>query len=300
MHTAVGCAPSARFCLTDRAVVVPSIEDPIIPDEHVHEIHMVGDTTKSADLSFDGLANDTSGPEAIGCASATFCLVASASLAFTWDGHQFAFTFGFFVGDPVGLACPDVHHCVAAVAPNAAIPSGRLDVYDADQGFIVNSVDPPAPPGQIVTLHDLSCGGPQSCVAVGSVGPPGAANPSPYIVQGDGLGHWSVPSMPISGPGTLRSVSCPNSSECVAIGDGTVNGTHDGQLAVARTGGQWFVAPDTPATSGGFPVTYDRIGCGGTTCQALGHVLPPGPSVAVAALYQFNEGPNPPPTQPRG
>jgi hypothetical protein len=94
---------------------------------------------------------------------------------------------------------------------------------------------------------------------------PGGGGSNPGL--GASTGTWTIRSAP-SASGTLLGVSCPNSSFCMAVGDGD-GGGGDGTLAATWNGSAWTVVPPPdPNAEGNYLASVE---CESTSfCIAVG------------------------------
>jgi hypothetical protein len=228
-------------------------------------------------------------PTTVDCASPTSCVGLDWRTSYTWDGTTLSSRpLGATAPEVRGLSCAAPDRCVAllGVAGDTISPT-RLLTWD---GTAATVADLPAPAGQGVVAHDVSCVGPAParCVVVGQVGPIGGppSAGAPHALVGDGSGTWTAPALPAGGPGVLRAVSCADTAECQVLGEGSVAGGARPQLALALTLDTWNLAPEPPGAVGA-PVPFAAISCVPTSCQAIGRVGPAGAHDTVAATYRW-------------
>jgi hypothetical protein len=98
----------------------------------------------------------------------------------------------------------------------------------------------------------ISCSDERDCLVVGSLrySSQSAATPTyaPAVLT-EKAGRWGAPqplAARVSAVGRLNefvAVSCPSAGNCVAVGDGSVNGTY-GSIEAVETNGQWSQASD--------------------------------------------------------
>ena len=228
-------------------------------------------------------------PLHLACFSPTSCVGLDRGSAYTWDGTAVTSRPSTFIGTVDRISCATPTRCVATLVPSSFFTPGALVSWD---GTTVTTIQAPAPAGQAAVINDISCVGsaPTRCVAVGAVGPtngyPTTTGGSPYVLVGDGLGTWTAASLPVTGPGSLQAVSCPDTAECLTIGTGSVAGTPRPGLVLGLTVNTWKVAPDLPAGPSG-PVTYEDIACAPAVCNVIGPTGPPFGRSAVAAPYRW-------------
>jgi hypothetical protein len=161
-------------------------------------------------------------------------------------------------------------------------------------------------------LFDIACPEEQVCVSVGMY----------YATNGDeGISEGAIETLtaagstfteaPLPSPGTLgalQSVSCPDSTFCVAVGSYGSDGTNTSGLIETFSNGQW-TPTEAPAPALGDGVQLAQVVCSAVgECVAIGlYLLPngtfPGEGVietlsdgswtATAALVPANAGPTP-------
>jgi hypothetical protein len=208
---------------------------------------------------------------AVSCTSASSCFGVGPDRAWTWNGTTVATTtlpVGTVPDDVQGASCTSTTRCVVAT-------TGHLLSWDG--ASFSRTEAPPAAAGQVVALRDVSCTGLTSCVAVGSVGPSGGSETSPYVVQGDGLlGPWSVATIPTLSVAALDGVSCPSATECVAVGSGS---------AIALRAATWARTPSLPDALRG--VRMSELSCLVGSCTVIGDVVVARDTALRAATYTW-------------
>ena len=132
-----------------------------------------------------------------------------------------------------------------------------------------------ADPSQGVSLYAMSCPSAGICTVAGSYG---GIYSAPLLETLSG-GSWSVTQPPLppdaypyNQSADLRSVSCPDSGTCVAIGSYEDANT-DAGLIETGSGGTWAAsrAPMPPGVTGDPYSTLDTVTCASSTaCVALG------------------------------
>ncbi len=232
-------------------------------------------------------------PVHLACFSTTSCIGLDRGASYAWNGTTITRTsVPSSPGEISRLSCATPTRCVAVVYHQYdTLYANGLVSWD---GTTVTQVAAPAPAGQAAAINDVSCVGttPTRCVAVGVVGPlyeTTATAGSPYVATGDGTGTWIAATLPADGPGTLRSVSCADTAECLAVGTGSVSGTAHPRLVLAMAINTWTVAPDLPSGPAGPAglVQYDRMACVPSFCNVIGTTGPDRARDAVATSYRW-------------
>jgi photosystem II stability/assembly factor-like uncharacterized protein len=106
------------------------------------------------------------------------------------------------------------------------------------------------------------------CVAVGDgISESLAAAPALYISRNGGH-TWSSPASPVTNL-ALSAVSCPTTSECIAVGGSTGGSTSPGDVIVTFDGGRHWAVQTVPHVAAN--VGFDMVECVGTRhCIVLG------------------------------
>ena len=140
-------------------------------------------------------------------------------------------------------------------------------------------------------LAGVSCASSSACTAVGSYYGPSGVGQLPLVERWNGVG-WSVQSAvitPGAPNGALAGVSCPSSSDCVAVGFASysvavMGGTQTALLPLVEDwdGNAWTVesSPDPGALGGGLP----NAQLSGVSCTSMAACT------AVGTYYARNQG----------
>jgi photosystem II stability/assembly factor-like uncharacterized protein len=164
-----------------------------------------------------GATETSAGYNALTCPTKSSCLAVGASasglgLAATssdggkeWSPQKL----------PVGTSSLDA---VACATSTACVAVGRNSVVaesDGGSSWVTGSL-----PNQITTLSGVACVSQDTCLAVGNAEDPGQPGPPEIFRSTDAGRTWlQVTSFP-GGTGGLTSITCPNASYCVAVGQG--------------------------------------------------------------------------------
>ncbi len=169
-----------------------------------------------------------------------------------WDGLQWSIAAS---PDPSGssleaVACTGSSDCwaVGAKALKSFDYVPLVEHWNGSHWSIVSS--PSTPPGES-GLTSIACTGSSDCWAVGSVPAKSPLVLVTLIEHWNGL-HWSVVSSPNEkgSVNLLSGIACPNTSTCMAVGDG---GTEYQTLAERWNGSTWSIVP-SPALGNLGPV----------------------------------------------
>jgi len=117
-----------------------------------------------------------------------------------------------------GVACLDETSCVAVGAASGLPESagGLVAQWDGANWAIIPTPYPASTDGYIGALASVACSNTASCTSVGNVGPPEES--TPLVEQWDGA-TWSAVTVPAApGSSDLRSVACPSTTVCFAVG----------------------------------------------------------------------------------
>lgn len=186
-----------------------------------------------------------------------------------------------------GVSCPAVRACVAV--GNGSAGTGNtvslIERWDGVHWIRDPSPNPKTTPnsGQYVELPAVSCAAPSSCVAIGSYANGNRRRLRPLAEIDEG-GEWTIQSPVNRGrpdadtADQLDSISCPTSTECVAVGEsdaGFVQGTGTAKAAkplVELWNGQSWMIERVPAPAGSLS-SLNSVSCGSpASCTALGEI----------------------------
>ncbi len=127
------------------------------------------------------------------------------------------------------------------------------------------------------TLTDVSCTGPEECLAVGSWAGGAGGSPAPLAMADRGSGFTPVPlwSAGAASPMIPAGVTCPAAgSPCVVVGDTDPDHGSGAQAAVQGSPSGWTVT-DLPAVTPGDAVSVDGVSCPlPTACVVVGQETP--------------------------
>jgi hypothetical protein len=233
-------------------------------------------------------------PVGVSCSSATDCTIAgwdgersefgdATAAAAHWNGSQA--TSDAVAQEPIwlpfflGIACPAGSGCVAV--GGQTVHDGPLDeaqpLMENSVGttFSLSDTPPPHGPGS-AGLNGISCASARNCTVVGSASSPVnefTYGPSsiPYAAHWNGS-QWSArsPARTVGQLETLRAVSCPTSSACVAVGDTAPTGSYqppNTPIALLWNGTSWTRLAVPSSLSG----QWTSVSCvSATHCVALG------------------------------
>jgi hypothetical protein len=166
-------------------------------------------------------------------------------------------------GELTGVTCLSSGDCWAVGWYTAGGVSQTLTEQDTGSGWAVVS-SPDTSSGQNNYLEGVACASASDCVAVGSW----AAHT--LIEQNTGSG-WAIVSSPDSSVGDLlNAVTCPNTSNCLAVGF-SYAGIADQTLVEQNTGSGWAIVT-SPNTPGGDNDLLGVTCVGASDCWAVGDV----------------------------
>jgi photosystem II stability/assembly factor-like uncharacterized protein len=137
-------------------------------------------------------------------------------------------------------------------------------IVQSDGSWSLASVGSPANLPRFVPAA-ISCPGPQSCVAAGTLGPATGPGAWPAVATtGDGGRSWTAAVVPGYGTGSLDTVTCPTPEECFAAGSIYSSGGRAEVLASTDAGQRWSAEP-VAGPSGGVSslACWDRSNCAG-------------------------------------
>ena len=190
-----------------------------------------------------------------------------------WNGSTWivqtvpaAITFNGAAGPPYGsISCPAASYCLAATGDQTSAWDGTAWTLS------------PATPAAGGAFAGVSCRSATWCAGVGSVSP--AAGGSPTLAERWNGTGWT--SQPTAGdargaqPNVLRSLSCPSSASCEAVGT-----AGSGVLATQWNGTGW-VLQDPPEPAGAAASSFAAVSRpGAADCVAVGSATPAGGTAA--------------------
>ncbi len=218
-------------------------------------------------------------------------LVGAANPTTTWGRATRAVLPGGASGLPQGylptLACPAVGDCVAAgmYADAAGAPRGLVLTESAGRWLAPRTIA--APPGAAaspgLTPSAVACAAAGWCAVVGSY--QGASGTTLAFTLSEVAGRWGATReapLPADAATTgqlaqLRSVACPATGRCVAVGTYVTTGSATSGLALAQSGTAWgrpteLRAPADANLASLLSVTQIDCPAAGT-CSAIGTYL---------------------------
>jgi hypothetical protein len=172
-----------------------------------------------------------------------------------------------------GVSCSSSSNCVAVGSYSA---SGNQNVATVERwnGSAWNRQTPALPSGATSSsLLGVSCTAASHCMAVGSY----TFTSGDTFMLGDTWdgATWKVtPIAPLIGSelSTLRSVACPSSTDCLAVGDGTSSANKEVPVSERWDGTSWRLL-SVPIPSGASYVKVMGVSCSSSTvCTAVGSV----------------------------
>jgi photosystem II stability/assembly factor-like uncharacterized protein len=181
------------------------------------------------------------------------------------------------------LACPDAHRCVAvgSVDENGPLAGAVLTTADGGKHWAVE----PSPTGT-VDLWAVACTSASHCLAFATGGTNAWA-----IVTDDGGASWQHAGTLPAGFGQVTSVTCVDTSVCLAAGDQAgAPGKGSGAIVVSTDGGATWVAATVPSGTG---LLHDVACPTPTYCLAAGTASTTDTDVAQASgafLESTDEG----------
>jgi hypothetical protein len=199
----------------------------------------------SAGMGDDGVLEDVS------CMSPSNCMAVgyysdtpedAQTLAESWNGTQWSVTTtpnpSATYDQLKGVSCTGSTSCIAVgEVVNSSGPNETLvESWDGTSWSVV-----PSPSvGVDSSLESVSCNGPTQCQAIGSY-TADSTGPSQTLAESWNGSVWSITPSPSPGPGhttALLGVSCPTTSNCIAVG--YYGATHK-PLVESWDGGTWSV-----------------------------------------------------------
>jgi len=175
----------------------------------------------------------------------------------------------------MGVSCPTATQCVAVglnVAEHGIVAAAR---WTGNRWtWSSPSIAPPDPTG-LDELLSVSCPSASTCVAVGDDGARNGDTPYGVTTIGTRVGAawtWSTESTVAPVGTSLKSVSCPTATHCVAVGVNVTLGSFD--VVGGDASGSWSWSGPTPflAAAGGSPApfTAKSVSCTPKECVAVG------------------------------
>jgi hypothetical protein len=188
-----------------------------------------------------------------------------------WDGQ--GWRPAAIIGDPVvvagfdGVSCATATDCLAVgTYRDGALSKVLAEWWDGTQWTVVPDV--PLPAGAAIDrAHPLvvDCGGPQSCMAAGTVSVGGVA--TPLAAHWNGSAWQSTSLAPVAspaGPVVIVDVACASASACLVVGDQSdPNANQATWFAQRWDGTSWSstTAPGTSARNRGFVRLDPELSC---------------------------------------
>jgi hypothetical protein len=200
---------------------------------------------------------------------------AQLTLAERWDGRSWRVLRTPTPGDPfnglASVACPLASSCMAV---GARINGSDAQVALADHwnGRRWRALTVPSPGAKVTVLNAVSCGAPDSCMAIGFFD---AAGDRPILAE-----HWNGRSWRITSikhVGQLTGISCLRSGICMAVGSSAVPFGSGHPIAALWNGKTWQVMA-AAGPPGSQNAELLAVSCtSDTSCIAVGQG-PPRPS----------------------
>lgn len=175
------------------------------------------------------------------------------------------------------VSCPAANVCVAAGTSGdeslAQTPRSTAEIWDGKQWKVQLTPSHKHPFGG-THLSAVSCATAKSCTAVGYIGNDRITTPGGVPIAEHWNGHgrqWSFKRLPLPTGirlGSLDGVSCPTTSQCVAVGTAEQDGGFDVPLIEIWDGKKWtgVAGPNVSEYDG-----LDAISCPEkSTCVAVG------------------------------
>jgi hypothetical protein len=178
-----------------------------------------------------------------------------------------------------GVSCPGSATCISV--GGYYVPSNNTDLSLAEEwngaSWAIQST--PNPAGASGTgFSGVSCPTTTLCIAVGGYNTNPTALDKTLAEKWNGT-KWSIQKTPaLTRGGDLDAVSCPSTTDCIAVGDSFTANNTDG-LAEGWNGSTWSVQSIPNPASGG---AYTAVSCPSTSwCMATGGNNNGGPAAAV-------------------
>jgi hypothetical protein len=228
----------------------------------------------------------------ISCASPGNCAAlgsyednAKKSQAFVADEHDGGWgqaqqipgtpTLGDIVFGAGTVSCASAGNCAATGEYEASPGDEQMFVSDEVNGVWQSAQQVPVPAGKdgqvLLSINEMSCAAPGSCVAVGSYSSDGAGH---AFVAEEKHGTWKpIPGPGGAGPGSeATSVSCTSAGNCVVVGD-ALSGKATQAFTLTEVNGRWGKVRALPGIAvlnkGGSTRTW-QVSCASTGNCALG------------------------------
>ena len=239
---------------------------------------VLGATVGASDSwSSDTLPAGTLAPSSLTCPSTTAC----AAIAATSPSGAATVLSGPAVGTWTAptlsnvtllslsaLSCPSTTACLATgLGTIGAGTPGPIAIYNS-AGTLGGAVtwSPANLPGTVTGLNSLTCPSAAKCLLVGTGTASGLTGAIViYGAPGQATLAAEVPTVSSAAASSLSAVTCPTSSQCLAIGaNGTTPVLFSGAIAGATTADTWTSASVPVATAG---LTLTGLACStATTC----------------------------------
>jgi hypothetical protein len=226
--------------------------------------------------------------ESVSCTSATSCFAvgnyddgAIKTLVERWNGSAWS-----IVASPNtssdnsrlrSVSCVSATSCIAVGDHFDTPVVGSKTLVERWNGVVWSVVaSPNAPSNAFSALEGVSCTSATNCVAVGTVGDPGASNqpPTKSLIERWNGATWAITaSADPAGTthGSLAGVSCPSATSCFAVGTYSGSSGPVKTFVKALSGTVWSnVASPNPA--GATDASLAGVSCASTiNCAAVGN-----------------------------
>ena len=207
--------------------------------------------------------------EAVSCPASDACLAIGRAgaklLSETWNGTTWS---PLLTALPPGVLQFTDLSCSGPSACTAIAFTGGAPLAERWNGTSWQAQTVPGPSG--ASLYGVSCPGAGSCIAVGSH----KTGSQAYATLAEAWNgtSWTVQPTPPTGSSeaSLTDVSCPASSDCVAIGSAGNNPTQQVPFIGRWNGTNWAIQK-TPALSGTSLPFLSSVSCSAaSSCTAIG------------------------------
>lgn len=233
-----------------------------------------------------GPGGRSASPEAISCATASFCVAAGFSwpstgagaataLLESWDGSSWQIASPPFPAAAVStflydVSCASASFCAAVGAYTDASGTyhGLIERWNGSS-WTSSSISPPG--GLGYRLLGVDCTSSSACTTVGASTSTSNGAVAAIAARWNGTA-WStqtVPSPVSSSSSSLRSVDCYSSTRCVAVGASSDPATQN-PFVVGWQNGTWQLEP-APQVPGNSSTTLESVSCfSAADCTAVG------------------------------
>lgn len=233
---------------------------------------------------------------AISCTSPAACTAVGNMTAERWDGTSWTVQAVPIPPDSFGpglssVSCASATYCVAVGGYTLPSTSGApppwqtlIEAWNGN-GWSRQASPVPADHWQAV-LTSVSCGAPDSCIALGKY--PSSTTVVAVYERWDGEA-WTEEPLPglAAYPGTLlTSISCTSATACTAIGSDQDSPSHASPVAARWNGSDWSVS-QMPLPTGIYTSQLDTVSCSAaTSCVAVGfYVSSTGPVLSLVERW---------------